>query len=81
MEKTTVKVGDKEINLREDREFMGKCLIIAQTRPELITKMEDLIGNYEMAIIPRSIFAPDGAMLLTVDKSSLMKLIPEKAPV
>ena len=59
---------------------MGTFLIIAQTRPELITKMKDLIGNYEMAIIPRSIFVPDGVMLLTIDKSSLMKLILDQAP-
>ena len=79
--KKTIKVGDKEIKLREDRQLYSKCLIIAQTRPELITKMEDLVGNYEMSIIPRTNFSPDGSMLLTLDKASMMKQIINHQPV
>ena len=80
MKKRSFQVGDKVIKLREDRQFYSKCLIIAQTRPDLITKMEDLIGNYEMSVIPRANFAPDGTLLLTLDKASLMKQIIAHAP-
>ena len=43
--------------------------------------MEDIVGDYEMSVIPRSNFSPDGSMLLTVDKSSLMTLIIKQTPL
>ena len=43
--------------------------------------MEDLIGNFEKATITRSIFEPDGAILLTEEKSIFKKHIQEKAPL
>ena len=52
MEKKKIKVGDKVVKLREDRELMGRCLIIAQTRPKLIPKLEEAIGKYEISVIP-----------------------------
>ena len=39
------------------------------------------MGNYEMSVIPRANFSPDGSMLLTVDKASLMKLVIEQTPL
>ena len=78
MVKTKVKVGNKEIKLREDRAFLGRCLLIARSRPELIPRLHELIGQYELSIIPRANFAPDGSMLLTKDKASLMTLVREK---
>ena len=63
-----VKVGDRVIMFKEDRKLLNKIIIVAQVRPDLITKMEDIVGNYEMSVIPRSNFSPDGSMLLTVDK-------------
>ena len=75
MEKTKVKVGYKVMKLREDRALMGRCLIIGQSRPELIPNLETMVGTYEMSVMPRSIFAPDGTLLLTSDKASLMHVI------
>ena len=37
--------------------------------------MEDMIGGYEMTVIPRINFAPDGTPLLTTDKDGLMTTI------
>ena len=37
MEKTKVRVGDKVINLREERELLGRFLIIQGSRPSLVT--------------------------------------------
>ena len=37
--------------------------------------MEDLVGNYELSVVPRANFSPDGTMLLTMDKASLMARI------
>ena len=81
MKKRSFTVGNKTIKLREDRAFYRKCLIIAQNRPELLVKMPELIGNYEMSIIPRSVFSPDGFPLLCVDKASLMTHIIAHQPV
>ena len=81
MKKRSFTVGNKTIKLREDRAFYRKCLIITQNRPELLVKMPELIGNYEMSIIPRSVFSPDGSPLLCVDKASLMTRIIAHQPV
>ena len=81
MKTKSVRVGNKVIKLKEDRKLLSKIIIIAQTRPDLITKMEDIVGNFEMSVIPRANFSPDGSMLLTADKSSLMKLIIAQKPL
>ena len=39
--KSKVKVGDKVVKLREDRDLIGRCLIISQSRPMLLPKLED----------------------------------------
>ena len=44
-------------------------------------KMPELIRIYEMSIIPRSLFSPDGSPLLCVDKTSLMTHIIAHQPV
>ena len=43
--------------------------------PHLVPKLEETIGKYEMAIVPRSLCAGDGTLLLTVDKANLMKTL------
>ena len=79
--KKKVCVGNKVLKLREDRQLLSKIIIIAQHRPELINKMEDVVGHFEMSVIPRANFAPDGSILLTADKSSLMKQIINQSPL
>ena len=81
MKAKRVKVGNKVIKLKEDRKLLSKILTTAKTRPDLLSKMEDIVGKYEMSIIPRANFSPDGAMLLTADKASLMKLVNDQTPV
>ena len=80
MKSKSVKVGDKIIKLKEDRKLLSKIIIVAKARPDLINRMEDIVGNYEMSVIPRANFSPDGTMLLTADKSSLMNLIVQQKP-
>ena len=76
----SVKVGDKVMKQREYHQFYSQILIIAQSRPEIITGMENLVSEYEMSIVPRANFNPDGTMLLCLDKSSLMKSIQAQPP-
>ena len=79
MAKTAVRVGDQVIKLREDRALLARCLIMAKERPDIIPKLEELIGMFEVSLVPRANFALDGTLLLTTDKSSLMTGIRELA--
>ena len=76
----SVKFGDKVMKLREDLQFYSQILIIAQSRHEIITGMENLVSEYEMFIVPRVNFNPDGTMLFCLDKASLMKSIQAQPP-
>ena len=80
MAKTRVQVGDKVIKLREERQLLARFLIIQQSRPQLVPKLEATIGEYEMAVVPRSMFSVDGSLLLCPDKASLMQIIEQTAP-
>jgi len=77
MQKTKLRVGDKVIKLREERELLGRFLIIQGSRPDLIPKLEETIGEYEMSVVPRSICAVDGSLYIPGDKASLMHAIEE----
>ena len=80
MEKTKVRVGDKVIKLREERELLGRFLIIQGSRPELVPRLEETIGEYEMAVVLRSLCTVDGSLFIPTDKASLMRLIEEANP-
>ena len=75
MEKTKVRVGDKVIKLREERQLLGRFLIIQGSRPELVPKLEETIGTYEMSVVPRSLCAVDGSLYIPTDKANLMHAI------
>ena len=74
-----VKVSSKEklIELREDRSLFGRMMMECQCRPDIDIK--ETIGLYELALVPRSMFAPDGSMLHCSSKSALMAIL-EKLP-
>ena len=50
--------------------------IISESRPEL--NMKEIIGEFELSVAPRSMFAADGSMHHCSAKSKLMTLILEK---
>ena len=74
-QKTKVKFGDKVIKFREDRQFLGRCLIIQESRPELVPRLADMIGNYELSVVPRCMFAADRTLLLPTDKASIIHAV------
>ena len=51
MDKIKVRTGDKVIKLRELRELFGRFLIIQGSHPELVPKLEDAIGEFEMSAV------------------------------
>ena len=75
MEKTRVCVGDKVIKLREERELLGRFLIIQGSRPELVPKLEETVGEYEMSVVSRSLCSVDGSLYIPADKASLMHAV------
>ncbi|CAB3980183.1 Hypothetical predicted protein [Paramuricea clavata] len=75
MAKTKVRVGDKVIKLCEERELLGRLLIIQGSRPELVSKLEETIGKYEMSVVPCSLCAVDGSLYIPTNKASLMHAV------
>ena len=77
--KSKLKIVDKIIKLREERQLFARFLVIQQSRPEMVPKLEATIGEYELSVIPRSMFAVDGSLLVCKDKSNLVTIIEEFA--
>ena len=74
MQKTRIHVGDKVIKLREERQLLGRFLIIQRSRP-LVPTIEKVIGDFEMSVVPRSLCAVDGSLYIPSDKASLIHAI------
>ena len=48
------KIGEKVVQLKKERTLLSRFLITTRKRPELV--LEGSIGNYEFAVVPKSIF-------------------------
>ena len=72
MKKTKVRVGDKVVKLREERQLLSRLMIIQQTRK---IDMRSVIRMYEMGVIPRSLFSNVGSLLIPTNKSSFIHYI------
>jgi len=68
-----VKVKDKEFALKEQSSLMTRLLITARKRPEV--DLEQIIGEYEFSVVPRSMFNNDGSFLIETSKSVIMHQI------
>ena len=66
---------DKLIKLKEERALLGQFLIIQGSRPELVPKLEEVIGNFEMSVVPRALCAVDGSLYIPTDKASILHAI------
>ena len=75
--KLKLAVEEKVVELREDRNLFARMLIVSKSRPEL--NLADTIGNHELSLVPRSMFAADGTMLHCGKKSDLLSVL-EKLP-
>ena len=70
-------MGDKVIRLKEERKLSGEFLIIQRSQPELVPKLEETSGNYEMSIVPCSLCAMDDSLSILADKASLIHIAKE----
>ena len=71
--KTTVKLRDKTVDLKETKDLYGRLMVLARSNRDINQK--DAVGNYEFTLTPRALFAPDGTVLPCQDKSKLIHLL------
>ena len=53
----------------------ARFLVIQQSRPELVPNLAYTIGDYKMSVVPRSVFANDGSLLMPTEKSSVVHAV------
>ena len=51
---TKSKIGDKIIQLKEERTLLSRFLLSARKCPEL--DLEECIGSFEFSVVPKSMF-------------------------
>ena len=68
MEKNLIE--DKVVKIKEERGLLQRVIVISRSRPEL--DLKECIGTDESGVVPRSLFASDGSLLLAYDKASLL---------
>lgn len=76
--KIKVVVKEQMVELRENRSLFARLFMVCKSRPEIDVK--EVIGMYEFTVVPRSLFASDGSMLYTSNKSALMKILEKLQP-
>ena len=67
------KVGNRVLELKVNCSLFERMEIVARSIPE--TYMAYKISLYELTGVPRSLFAPDGSLLPSQDKSKLMPIL------
>ena len=66
-----VRSGEKLVKVKEERGLLQRFIVICWIRPELDLKR--CIGTYEFGLVPRSLFAADGTLLLAYDKAKIVQ--------
>ena len=54
--------------------------VVQETPPEIIPKLENMIGNYALSVVPQSLFDVDGSPLLPHDKASITHAVEAAKP-
>ena len=73
-------INNKIYKVRHNRQFQSKCLLVAKSRPELLAKLDYLMGKYAMSVFPCSLFTSDGRLIIPKDKAKVMTQIIQKKP-
>ena len=60
--------GGKLVKTKEERGLLERMIVISRRRPQL--DLKECIGTYEMCVIPPSLLASDGTVLLPYDKQN-----------
>jgi hypothetical protein len=78
--KVTLKTANEIFELREDRTLFARMLIVSEARN---IDLKQVVGPYELSVVPRALFAADGSLLHEKSKSDLMAILeslPEEEP-
>ena len=57
---TPIKLRDKTVDLKQTKDLCGRLMILE---------------NHEFTLTPRSLFSPDGSMLLCTDNAKLVRFL------
>ena len=68
-----VKLQEKVVTLREERNLMTRFVLTSRSRPEI--DLPKYLGKHEFSVVPRSMFSSAGQLNLGSDKSSTMRKI------
>ena len=69
------KLADQRVEMKDDRSLFSRMLIVAHSRPEV--NLKKAIGQHEFTSLPRALFAIDGTLLPSTEKSKLMAILEE----
>ena len=62
--------GGKLVKIKDERGMLQRPIVISRSRPQL--DLKECIGTYEFGVVPRSLFASDGTVLLAYDKAKIL---------
>ena len=65
-----INVGGKLVKIKEERGLLQRLILIFRSRPQL--DLKERIGTYEFGVVPRSLFASDGTVLLAYHKAKIL---------
>ena len=65
-----INAGGKLVKFKEERGLLQRLIVISRSRPQL--DLKECIGTYEFGVVPRSLFASDGTVLLAYDKAKIL---------
>lgn len=67
------KTKTKLKNTQDDCNWFRRFTIASRSRPDL--DLADSVSRFEFGAVPRSLFAPDGNLLIATDKSSIVRYL------
>ena len=62
-----ITVKKQLVQVREERKLMSRLLVASRSRPDII--LPNNIGTYKFSVVPISLFAADGTLYQTTDRS------------
>lgn len=62
-------LAEKVTQLKEERTLMTRFLIMSRQREEI--DLKEILGNYELSVVPQSLFLQDGRERPCLDKSKV----------
>ena len=68
-----IKLKDKIIQLKEEKNLMTRFIIASRMREEI--DLPALLGKYEFSVVPRSMCSSDGRLLHCTDKSNVINAV------